>query len=165
MIIEVVYYQDIVMVRAYCSTCKAAAFIIDGHYTCCGKKAPAIKDITGVLYSREAGDIKRIKCPKKIQNEILMEQNNKCKWCGYEFGEIISNKKNKEIKHLNKVHFDHKIPFIYIGNPVSNWVAACDICNSIKSAHYFKTYEDAYQWIGNRRLEYGWPPGKHYQND
>jgi len=83
--------------------------------------------------------------PRDIQKTILSIQNNKCYWCGSEFG--IAYWKDGKIKHL-KIHWDHKIPFSYEQtNRDDNWVASCNICNLFKSNFMFKKEEECQEFI------------------
>jgi len=46
-----------------------------------------------------------------------------------------------------KLNWDHVIPFVHVGNPADNWVAACGRCNGIKSDLMFDSPEAARKYV------------------
>jgi hypothetical protein len=160
-VVEKVFYGETLLIRGYCKKCHQVSFIIDGYFSCCGNAAPFP---TKINYRREATTTKRMYCPKKIKEQLLIKQFNRCIWCGYEFTDILYNYKTDKTCVLEPI-YDHKIPFSYSGNLLDNWVAACSICNGIKSNKYFPNYKEAYQFIGKRRIQNGWTSGYYYEED
>jgi len=52
--------------------------------------------------------------------------------------------------------WDHYIPYAYSQNNYPyNFVAACALCNGIKSSHLFDTLEEAIEYVKRRRAKKG----------
>jgi hypothetical protein len=84
----------------------------------------------------------RRKGPNAAEKKLILElQGNRCLYCEMLFGSAIE-RKGRLI--FLKVNWDHFVPFAYTQNNYAyNFVAACQICNGIKSSHLFKTLEEA----------------------
>lgn len=144
-------YGNVSILKGYCENCEGNSFIQDGLYACCGSKAPhcrpKIERVSDVIMSRK-------KPKKKEALKILKAQGFRCLYCGYRFGEII---------YLNgypvsvNLEWDHILPYSYSGNnSISNFCAACGICNGIKSDFIFDTLVKAQQYITRVRKEKGY---------
>lgn len=133
--------------RAYCELCKDYAFVIDSTFTCC--YAPFEEKIDKYKRMSEGSGIRK-RPSKEIQKRLLLNQNNKCKYCNIKFGEMYF-RDNKP--GLSRIHWDHLVPFAYLQeNPYNNWVASCNICNLIKSSKMFDTIQEVKDYvIYNRR--------------
>lgn len=54
--------------------------------------------------------------------------------------------------------FDHLLPHCYSGNnEAKNFVAACSVCNSIKSGKVFDSLKEAGDYIRSKRIKRGHP--------
>jgi 5-methylcytosine-specific restriction endonuclease McrA len=99
------------------------------------------------------GENKRRTPPLKKRREVIERQGNKCFYCGEPFGEYYI--RNGVAKKLT-IHFDHFVPFAFSGNNDNeNFVASCNICNSIKSDKVFETEEDARCYVEHARKRKG----------
>ena len=135
-----------------CPICKESALIIDAQFSCCGHPA---EDKQIEQYRRESDPQNRKRClSKKQKTEQLKRQEYKCFYCNRTFGSIVF-KYNQAIEL--KIHFDHKIPFVFSrDNGPSNFVAACHVCNGIKSDFVFDTKEATLDFINRRWEELGY---------
>jgi hypothetical protein len=83
----------------------------------------------------------RRKCPTDRKRWLLNHQRFVCAYCAIPFGSVVLRRGRLS---LTSVHFDHFVPHAYLNNnPVGNWVAACNVCNSIKSSLMFDSVEQA----------------------
>ena len=56
-----------------------------------------------------------------------------------------------------KVNWDHQLPYAFSqNNATSNFVAACHVCNGIKSDRLFKTVEEAQLYLAQKRKQKGY---------
>lgn len=136
-------FGNICIVSAWCADCEDEALVIQNEFSCCGlpyEQKPISK------YVRESEPVqKRKKISKSTKDAILKNQNFKCFYCERHFGKSVF-KGNKEI--ILKINYDHKIPFVYNQNNFnSNMVAACHICNSLKSSMIFNSIESAQVYL------------------
>lgn len=133
--------------RGYCSECQGYAFIIDKTLQCCFAEEGKEKASNYHRVIQSEG-IKRSP-PKIIQEEILKRQNRKCIYCDIKFGEIYFRKGKPNISRIN---YDHLVPFSYLNNnPYNNWVASCNVCNSIKGSKMFETIEEVKTYVNHTR--------------
>lgn len=144
-------YGNVAIGRGYCTDCETTAFIQDGKLACCGKEYTKVPK----KFHREAGAPQRRKLPPKAARErILEEQENCCFYCGVEFGELRW-KKGRAVRI--KLNWDHKLPYAYSqDNNTTNFVAACHVCNGIKSSRVFQTVEEAQIYLQDRRKAKGY---------
>jgi hypothetical protein len=76
------------------------------------------------------------------KRKLLEQQNHQCYYCGADLNEFGI-----------KTHFDHVVSFNYSGNNhPSNFVAACEMCNLLKSDLFFDSLEEAKEYVVNERL-------------
>lgn len=97
----------------------------------------------------------RRKTPRMARRRgILALQKNRCLYCEHEFGSTVMRKGNPVVLQVN---WDHFIPYAYgQTNAYTNWVAACHVCNGIKSARMFDTVMEAQKYILQRWIEKGY---------
>ena len=135
-------YGNVAMQREYCIHCKQYAFVSDGKLACCGSATDFDSNRTKRI--TEAQD--RRKGPDAEERKTILElQGNRCLYCEQLFGSTIV-KRDRLI--FLKVNWDHFVPFSYSQNNYAyNFVAACQICNGIKSNLMFKTLEEARVYI------------------
>jgi len=130
------------MEREYCVHCRQQTFILDGKLACCG--TPTEFDSNRTKRVSEAQD--RRKGPNAEERRVILElQGNRCLYCELLFGAPVE-RRNRLL--FLKVNWDHFVPFSYTQNNYAyNFVAACQICNGIKSNLMFKTLEEARVYI------------------
>lgn len=94
------------------------------------------------------GSGRRKKPTVEQRREILNRQNNRCLYCDNEFGAEVRRK----MMAINlRLHWDHFVPYSYgLTNGGTNWVAACHVCNGIKSARMFDSVAEAQAYIRER---------------
>ena len=93
---------------------------------------------------------RRVPPPKKIKQSVLKKQQNKCYWCGREFGMWYTRPSRNTMKQLS-VAWDHRLPYNYLQrNPDDNWVASCHICNGMKSDMVFDDPEECRNYLKKR---------------
>ena len=131
-------YGNVAMQREYCVHCRGYAFVADGKLNCCGTAS----DFDSSRVKRMSLAQDRRRGPNAEEQRIILElQGNRCLYCEQTFGTPVM-KRNRLI--YLKVNWDHFVPFSYSQNNYGyNFVAACQICNGIKSSHMFKTLEEA----------------------
>lgn len=136
--------------RGYCKYCKSEAFIKDGCLLCCGAIAPK----KPTKYKRVSDTSQRRKKPSpEAQQRILLEQLFKCFYCDKPFGALQARGRES---FLLEVTWDHRLPYVLFNNSDDdNFVAACQICNSLKRDIVFSTVEDARFYLAHQRLKKG----------
>lgn len=143
-------YGGVTMKRGYCEDCDGFAFIIDGRLNCCGKS-----------FEKEAKKIKRMCAPDykrylsvKAKREILKSQDYRCAYCWKEIGTYV--RRHGELVLL-QVNYDHQVPFAYVSETKErNIVAACHVCNGLKSDFIFQSFDDARLFLIEKRSEKGY---------
>ena len=94
--------------------------------------------------------------PTDLQVALLMEQDNRCLYCGLEFGTSVWVKARETTLEVN---WDHMIPYAYVGtNPPDNWAAACQLCNGYKSDLIFASLDDIRAYILEHARRYRHDP-------
>ena len=126
-------YGSTILMRGKCLSCGNDCFInIDNLSSCCGS------EVKPYLSGRVKTEVARNKIRSRSisvhrRNELLELQEWRCFWCGLLFGEHV-RKGNGRVVILRPV-WDHYYPFSYTGScDDREYVAACQICNSIKGA-------------------------------
>lgn len=144
-------YGNIALERGYCKDCGTTAFIKNGVLACCGTEINKTPD----KFYRVSGSPQHRKLPPvKDRQRKLEEQENKCFYCDVEF-DSIRWRKGRAIRI--RIHWDHKLPYAYSQNNHSeNFVAACHVCNAIKSDKVFQTVEEAQIYLLDRRKAKGY---------
>lgn len=144
-------YGNVTIKRGMCPECKEMAFIIHGCFACCGLPANA----TPKKFERMSEPVQHRKRPKKVdQDRILAEQDNRCFYCDCSFN-LLRFKNGKPV--ALKINWDHQLPYsLTQNNNAVNFVAACHVCNGIKSDKVFQTVEEAKIYIADRRKSKGY---------
>jgi 5-methylcytosine-specific restriction endonuclease McrA len=137
-----VLYGNVHALRAYCQECEGNALVIKGKMACCDKV------FAGTVQGkrREVEAVAKRKKPSQAKQEAqLAAQDYACLYCGLEFGTLLGDR-------VLSICWDHCVPYSYSqDNSDSNFVAACQICNGIKSNKMFATLEEARQFVIGRR--------------
>lgn len=133
------YYGTRSIPRGKCPTCRTTAVVLENKFKCCGERVELgviskLKRMSDVAVGR--------KVPTKArQIELLNEQDYRCFYCTRKFDSVVY-RGSKAIKL--KLHWDHQLPYAYsMSNRDSNFVAACHVCNGIKSSFVYRTIEEA----------------------
>lgn len=145
-------FGNVAIPRAFCPDCKHMAFVIRGRFNCCGGR---LTKLIPRLFVREAEpeNVRRLP-PKEYRDYQLNKQDNRCFYCDALFGdEGFRNQTPVRIK----LTWDHQLPFAYSqDNRNMNFVAACQVCNGIKSAMVFQTVDEAKAYLSLRRKSKGY---------
>jgi len=145
-------YGGVRLIRMYCEKCKGMTIVIDNEKQCCGEKADNKKD-KGFEVMLSTNTARR-KPSKRRQRKILEFQESKCIYCGKPFGTMYI-RKGKIL--YTRVHFDHLIPFSYtLSCEDIEFVAACNICNNIKSNKMFETIKEVFYYVEHNRKKKGY---------
>ncbi len=144
-------YGNIALLRGYCSECKGYAFILEGKMACCGERSTDAPE----RFKRMSD------CPEfrrgpsvKWQKYIMAQQHCRCFYCNRTFGSTVY-RSTKPVRL--KVNWDHINPYTYsLDNRNQNFVAACHVCNGIKSSLIFRSVDDATIYILERWKDKGY---------
>lgn len=144
-------YGNTALVRGFCDDCGSMAIIRDEKFLCCD--APVKANPQKVR--REVEPEQRRRLPKRAnQRLILAEQDYRCVYCEHAFGSTVY-RRGKAV--VLRVHWDHDIPYSYSqNNPSWNFVAACHVCNLLKSDFIFRDLDDARLYLRTKRIERGY---------
>lgn len=145
-------YGSVAIRREKCPECLDVAFVLDGVMACCGiqpsgdtKRLRRMSTATGV----------RTKPGQAEQDEILVRQHGRCFYCAAVFGDY-AHCEGRRPRLLSAV-WDHVEPFCWQSNNQKwNFVAACSVCNGIKSSRMYDSPEDAIADVWRRRQKKGW---------
>lgn len=131
-------YGNIKMKKLFCEQCQQLVLIVKRKYACCGKN----EDFEPEIWKRECdADGSRSRPAAWLKKEILEQQENRCLYCERMFHSWVHRKK-KAIRLT--VCWDHFSPYSYSrDNGGDNFVAACQVCNGLKSNKIFETLEEA----------------------
>lgn len=138
-------YGNVAILRAWCPDCKDWSWVLDGKLACCDRE----NEHEPRYYKREVEpEGKRKQPPKWMRDAQLEEQGGRCLYCEKVIGSHIW-RNGKRIKL--RLHWDHLVPYsLTQNNNAVNFVAACHICNGIKSSHCFQTIDEARIYILDR---------------
>jgi hypothetical protein len=151
-ILEYAWFGDRLLCRVgSCPLCGQASFVEGFATTCCGAEV----QFTGARARRESpGDGRRRSPNNKIRVQILGAQGRRCFYCGCEFGSVYVRNGRELVRRLN---WDHFVPFAYLqSNPNTNWVASCNVCNSIKQGRIFYDRTEARNVISSEARTRGY---------
>jgi hypothetical protein len=130
-------YGQTTIKSEFCEKCQQEAFIIGGKFSCCGKSI-GNPEHQQVIYELQLNA--RRKIPKKwLRKRILDEQNNRCLYCGVEFG---TWEDGKQIT----VEWDHIKPHCYTGANYE-FAAACGRCNRAKAGKVFDSIREVVNYV------------------
>ncbi len=135
-------YGRVCIQSEMCPVCQREAFVFSNVMSCCGLriegKPKGWKRMTDC-----AG--KRVRLGHRERLAIIAKQNGRCIYCSIPFATPIY----RHAKRVRKtIEFDHFVPYSYAGNGHrDNIVAACSICNRIKSWFMFNNLDECIQYI------------------
>jgi 5-methylcytosine-specific restriction endonuclease McrA len=99
----------------------------------------------------------RAKPSPEQQSEILLGQNNCCIYCERRFGSVVF--RNGKMITL-KPQWEHILAFAYShDNRLSNFAAACQVCNGLKQDLIFHSLEEIKVYLLNKWSEKGFSDG------
>ena len=144
-------YGNVALERRYCADCCQTTLVVKGNRVCCGQ--PSFSKPT--RYKRMAEPEPRRRKPSpKAQSACLGAQQNRCFYCDMEFGNVILRNGTPV---LLRVEWDHYVPYSHTqDNNALNVVAACQVCNGLKSNLCFGTLDEAKSFLVSKRLAKGY---------
>jgi 5-methylcytosine-specific restriction endonuclease McrA len=147
-------YGNVALTRGFCSDCRSYAFVIGGLLACCDTEYDGkVKGHKQMSAARK----KRKSLSKYEMQNILESQDYKCIYCDFSFGAVVWRAKPIGKAIILRVTFDHFVPFNFsLNNKATNFVAACQVCNGIKSNKVFDSIVDAKRHIQKRRKAKGY---------
>ena len=141
-------YGGVVIERGICTVCGDPCIICkDNTSSCCNGEVKRFNK--GIVVKETSGTAKRKRPGRELQKYILEKQDNKCYWCGREFGSYILSPHNIVI--ILRPVWDHYIPYIYSGSN-DKFVASCSRCNFHKSS-FIITDKDCEQSLKERLIK------------
>jgi 5-methylcytosine-specific restriction endonuclease McrA len=144
-------YGNVKILKEFCPHCQGYAFVLHGRLACCNREAVAEPR----RFKRESEpEYARRRPSPDEQREILLFQNHCCIYCESPFG-FIRYRHGRPLSL--RIEWDHQIPFAYSRNNVTaNFVAACHVCNRIKSSLCFPSIEEAAVYLSEQRQHRGY---------
>ena len=128
------------------------SIILDGLRQCCDRPVGAAPESLPIVKVCEPFNQRKRPC-RAAQAAILAQQEDLCLYCGSRFGEW-QTRGGRSFRV--RVAWDHNVPFAYSrDNAEQNFVAACYLCNSIKSSMMFQSLDEARVYILSRRQQMG----------
>lgn len=131
------------LIRGECPECEGMTIIQDGQTACCSVDV----EVSEPRKWKSVAEPRMVrgKPSRSEQKTILFLQQDACLYCLRAFGEYVWW--HGRLVRL-VVNWDHFAPFAYNqNNAAKNFVAACQICNAIKSSRIFGSVEDARAYI------------------
>lgn len=139
-------YGNVAIERAACPDCGGWALVIGGRLACCDRRLDG--QPPRVYRRMSEPEFVRRKPSKTEQESILDEQEHRCFYCDRAFGSHYI--RNGRLRRVSVV-WDHFLPYSMTANNYAhNFVAACALCNGIKSDRVFQTPEEARIYVQNR---------------
>jgi len=155
----IVYFGSKKMIRTYCPNCQETTLVAKGTRLCCDSPY-SVKDAKPVRKKREGLGGRRTRPPKKIIDKMLLDQDFKCFYCLIPFGTFFNHPRTRKL-FRTRVCLDHLVPYSYSqNNEKTNFVCACQICNSIKSNLMFESIESARVYVAYKRNKKGYTPSE-----
>ena len=145
-------YGNTQIPRAKCPICNTFSFVIDNIIQCCDVSLKDSLTIEGIKIECLSTDSRNLS--RKAKDYILKLQDNRCIYCNTPFG-FIRYRNGKKIKL--RIEFDHFVPYNYARNSdTTNIVAACHVCNRLKSYKIFDTIEECQVYLKFMRQSKGY---------
>lgn len=142
-------YGNTRIVRHFCQPCNGYYFVLRGLLACCGRRPTDAPDRFMVIVPP-----RRRKPTPWVQEKILARQHSRCLYCLLPFGEIVEREGREFVL---RVAWDHFVPFsVAADNADENFVASCQICNSIKRDRLFQSPEECADWLKRKREQLGY---------
>ena len=150
---NVAMYGNTKLLRVYCYACRCNAFVVKGFKACCDTEIKSELRLENFTIECEPEFIRKTP-PKEIQEKILNAQDHSCFYCEHTFNtHVFRDGKPKRVV----LNWDHFVPWAYSrDNKGFNFVAACSICNQLKSNKVFDTVDQARLYIYEKRRDKGY---------
>lgn len=145
-------YGQVAIERAYCESCGTWAFVIDGRFKCCDERYLD----ESVTKTRRISDVALVRSgpTARYRKRQLSEQHYCCFYCDRRFGSTLWRRQKQIVLRVN---WDHINPWVYsLDNKDINFVAACQICNGLKSSHVFGSLDEVRTFLHERIIEKGY---------
>lgn len=150
--VRVFIYGKVALLSEMCPKCRTESFVIDRKLVCCGR--PATRPVKGWKRMSPTPGEKRKKLTEARKRKIIGIQNGICIYCDLSFRSPVY-RNSKRIK--KSITFDHFVPWSYSQNDdPRNVVAACSICNEIKSWFTFRDLDECRDYIAQQRRNKGY---------
>jgi 5-methylcytosine-specific restriction endonuclease McrA len=146
---RILIYGSTPLLSETCPTCKRESFVNHinaglGKTICCEALVP-IPEVTIEWTRMSVTTKKRKTLPYRLKKQILTSQGNRCLYCNINFN-VPVYRNGKQVRR--SISFDHFVPIAYaFNNNRPNVVAACSICNSMKSDLLFETLDDCIRFL------------------
>jgi hypothetical protein len=149
-----VEYGRVSMKRVYCHDCGSDTLVRDGKKICCGETYyEHYGETMGFKRECEADGGARI-CPPALRAKIIESQGHRCFYCDSMLGGYA--KRGHDTIRL-RAQIDHQVPWAWMRDTSEkNLVAACHVCNGIKSSLMFGTLEECKDYIAAQRIKKGY---------
>jgi len=150
-------FGDVILAREYCPDCDGYYLVIDGELQCCNRPVD--------LSQRAVREVFRVCNPdgsrylsEKEKRDIRANQGDTCFYCYREFGTYVWRAAKGVRKPIRlSCEFDHCVPFSYfLTTQQANIVAACHVCNRIKSNLIFEDGDAARQYLAEQWVANGY---------
>jgi hypothetical protein len=133
-------YGQVRMQRMYCQDCRVFALVVDGKLKCCNARVEAL-DETAKHKRMSDVALRRTGPTARYRKEQLERQQYRCFYCSRLFGSYVYRHSHSLTLRLA---WDHIDPWVYsLDNQNQNFVAACHVCNGIKAALMFRSFDEA----------------------
>lgn len=149
---EVSLFGNTALIRQFCPSCRETNLVIAGNFNCCGRPAP---DNVPLTIKRVVEPVSKRRQPgKRQQQQILTAQDYRCIYCERTFGAVVYRNSRPT---LLRIEWEHLTPFSFSqDNRSSNFAAACQVCNGLKSDLHFTDIWKAKVYIAAKLDEKGY---------
>lgn len=136
-------YGNLGIKRGYCGACDGFSFVLGGLLQCC---EGAFEEPAQGFKQECPPRGKRAVPPKDDQEAQLCAQDDRCFYCFSPFGSWVSKPAARMVRL--RPCWDHLVPYAYSqNNHPYNFVAACQLCNGVKSSKMFDTIQEAVEYV------------------
>ncbi len=144
-------YGQVSLHSEECPRCGHESFVVGGKFVCCDQP---LAEIEAKSWKRMSITRGRRHVPPWKREEIIGSQNGRCFYCQ----ELFTDKLYRRGKLWNKrINVDHWEPFSFsCDDGMPNLVAACSVCNGIKSDLIFKDRYECREYISQQRRSKGY---------
>lgn len=140
-------YGNVVLERAECPLCGDWSFVRDGASACCSEPVPGSG--SAQRFKRMSEPEYRRRRPSVGEQAVILDaQSHRCLYCDRSFGGYYW-RNGRALKV--QLAWDHFLPYSMTANNYGhNFVAACRLCNGIKSDKVFQTVEEVRIYVQAR---------------
>lgn len=144
-------YGNVALRREYCRACGGMAIVQDGKLACCD----AVVETVAETVKRETIAPQERYGPGFADATTILEvQGGCCAYCDQRFGSV----QFRGVREFQlRLCWDHWIPWSYgQNNQAANFVAACHVCNALKSSMLFASMDEARTTLASMRAARGY---------